>query len=47
MAKLISARDDISYAGLKYDPYIFQQFIDPSVELMVTVVGNKVFFPQP
>jgi glutathione synthase/RimK-type ligase-like ATP-grasp enzyme len=42
-AKLIRDGEQHNFSGLRYDPYIFQQFIDPKCEYRVTVVGNKAF----
>jgi len=41
--KLLRSTDTIEYANLNLDPYIFQQYIEPSYELRVTVVGDQVF----
>jgi glutathione synthase/RimK-type ligase-like ATP-grasp enzyme len=42
-AKVIQASAEHNFAGLKYDPYILQQYIEPKAEYRVTVVGDKVF----
>jgi glutathione synthase/RimK-type ligase-like ATP-grasp enzyme len=41
--KVITPETNLKYEGLRVDPYIFQELIDPAVELRVTVVGDKVF----
>lgn len=41
--KLISSQDKIRFDGLRYDPFIFQQYIEPADEIRVTVVGTEVF----
>lgn len=41
--KIITKEDNLSFDGIKNDPYIFQELIDPLIELRVTVVGDKVF----
>ncbi len=41
--KIIRDSDGLDYTHLNLDPYIFQQYIEPSYELRITVVGDKVF----
>jgi len=41
--KVLRSGDDIDYTNLNLDPYIFQQYIEPSYELRVTVVGDQIF----
>jgi len=41
--KIITTKDKLEFNGLRYDPYIFQEYIEPSAEIRVAVVGNKAF----
>ncbi len=41
--KIIQEKDDLDFSGLQFDPYIFQQYVEPAYELRVTVVGSQVF----
>jgi glutathione synthase/RimK-type ligase-like ATP-grasp enzyme len=42
-AKVIHASGKHNFAGLRYDPYVLQQYIEPKAEYRVTVVDDKVF----
>jgi glutathione synthase/RimK-type ligase-like ATP-grasp enzyme len=41
--RILHNDDDIDFSKLNYDPFTFQQYIEPDFELRVTVVGDKVF----
>jgi hypothetical protein len=41
--KIIRDEDKLDFRGVQFDPYIFQQYIEPAYELRVTVVGTHIF----
>jgi len=44
--RIIHKEDNLNFANLHYDPFIFQEYIEPAAEFRVTVVKDKVFVSE-